>query len=323
MKNTDYQILISQDNEPKIFTDILPPVKDHIPIEEPGDISPPKLLSNFYTGTVLDKTNGEPVQGASVYLYSGDNPIAGQQTNNKGFFQFDTDVDANNIRISHASYKPIAVKASIYNNSNFYIAELQRDEKILPPVELPGGTPAKFSYWWLLIPAAIIANEATKKKVGKIDMSTLLVIGAGGVMLLGFDTIKKMLESIGLWDDADTKDFDNQIENPDSFWNPVFWQRGPDGTIVLTHDFCTWLYNEIYDSFGIFDDDESRIYAAFKRLKTQSQLSYFSYWVQKNKNTDLLEWLKGGKYGPVGDHLSVKEIAIITDYFKGLPKYKA
>lgn len=323
MKNTDYQILISQDNEPKIFTDIFPPVKDYIPIEEPGDILPPdKLLSNFYTGSVLDKTSGEPLQGASVFLLSGNTPIASQQTNNKGFFEFDSDVDATTIQISHASYKPTAVKAAIYNNSGFYIVEMERDEKILPPVELPGGAP-KQSYWWLLITAAIILNEASKKKVGKIDMSTLLVIGAGGVMLLGFDTIKKLLESVGLWDDKDTKDFDDQIQNPDSFWNPLFWQRGPDGTLVLTNDFCVWLYDEIYNSFGVLNDSEARIYAAFKKMKTQSQLSYFSWWVQKNKGTDLLEWLKGGKYGPVGDHLSVAEIAVITNYFNGLTKYKA
>jgi len=298
------------------------PTKDVLPIE--GDIYPPgKLIAIPYTGVVLDKQSGEPIPGASVYLYSAGSPIAGQATNSKGEFYLTTDIDGNQINISHASYKPSTVKAAIYRNENFYIAELERDEKELPPVKLPSGTSGNNNMWLLLLLAgAVLAVNSDKKKVGKIDMSTLLLIGAGGAMLLGFDTIKKLMESIGLWKSKDEKDFDENTSNPDSMWSPLFWTKGGTNTLILTNSFCNWLYDEIYDSFGVFNDDEARIYAAFKQLKTQSQLSYFSYWVQQNKGTDLLEWLIGGKYGPVGDHLSVSEIKVITDYVSKLPKYR-
>lgn len=143
-----------------------------------------------------------------------------------------------------------------------------------------------------------------------------------GITLIGFKTLTKILEEIGLFKSKEAKAYEDQVGDPGSFWNPGFWRTGPGGTKLLTHEFCQWLYEEISDSFGIFDDNEDRIYAAFHRLTTQSQLSYFSYWVQMNKSKNLLSWLIGGNIGPVGDHLSAKEINKITDYFKQLPKYK-
>lgn len=159
-------------------------------------------------------------------------------------------------------------------------------------------------------------------RTGKIDTGTIITIGAGVALLFGMKTISSILEELGVIKSKDGKDYDNNINNPYSFWNPLFWQQGGPGTLLITAAHCQWLYSEIYNSFGIFNDDEARIYAAFKTLKTQSQLSYFSWWIQQNKNLDLLKWLKGGNWGPIGDHLSVAEIAVITDYFKRLPKYK-
>lgn len=144
----------------------------------------------------------------------------------------------------------------------------------------------------------------------------------GIITLVAFPMVRATMENLGLWQSKEGKDFDNQQTDPGSFWNPKFWESGPDGTLLLTEASCSWLYNEIYDSFNWYNDDESRIYAAFKALKTQSQLSYFSHWVQTRKGMDLLDWLIGGKYGPVGDHLSAAEVYNITEYISKLPKYK-
>lgn len=153
-------------------------------------------------------------------------------------------------------------------------------------------------------------------------MSTLMLIAAAIALIGGFSIIRKILIELGLFQSQEGQEYDENVSSPKSFWNPLFWQQGPVGTFLITHAGCTWLYNEIYDSFGVLGDDEARIFAAFKTLKTQSQLSYFSDWVQRNKGKDLLKWLKGTDWGPVGDHLSVAEIAVITDYVKKLPKYK-
>lgn len=150
---------------------------------------------------------------------------------------------------------------------------------------------------------------------GKIVLYTV-----GG--LIAFSIVRELLENLGLWQSKESKDYDQEKANPYSFWNPLFWRQGGEGTLLLTNAKCQWLYNEIYESFGFFNDDESRIYSAFKTLKTQSQLSYFSWWLQNNKGTDLLDWLKGTNTGPIGDHLDTEEISVITNYFKQLPKYK-
>ena len=147
-----------------------------------------------------------------------------------------------------------------------------------------------------------------------------VALGAGALIL--FPAVREIMEQLGFWQSKESKDFDNNQNNPYSYWNPLFWTQGPENTLLITEAGCQWLYNEIYNSFGVFDDDEGRIYAAFKSLKTQSQLSYFSYWCREKKGVDLLDWLKGGNYGPVGDHLSTSEIAYITEYFKKLPKYR-
>lgn len=158
----------------------------------------------------------------------------------------------------------------------------------------------------------------------QINPNTVLIISGGIVaILVGMPIIKSILENLDLIDTKSEKDFDEQINDPGSFWSPVFWQKCGAGTKLLKIADCENLYNEIYDSFGIFDDDETRIYAAFKNnIKYQSQLSFFSWYMSKYKNKDILDWLIGSKYGPFGDHLSTGEISVITDYVKKLPKCK-
>ena len=156
--------------------------------------------------------------------------------------------------------------------------------------------------------------------------TTQNVITAGAVVLLIYGTkfLKSFFEELGLIQTKQGKEYDQMLSDSDSFWNGNYWKKiAPKKPVhILTEANANSLYKEIYNSFGIFDDDETRIYAAFKYyIKYKSQLSYFSYWLQKNKDLDLLRWLHGTNFGPVGDHLSVSEIGVITDYVKGLPNY--
>lgn len=144
----------------------------------------------------------------------------------------------------------------------------------------------------------------------------------GIAAIIGVKTITNILEKVGLFSSKESKNYDEHVSNPKSFWNPLMWKDGPAGTMILRHEFCQWLYKEIYNSFHWYGDDEDRIYAAFHNLKTQSQLSYFSYWLQENKKLNLISWLIGSNIGPFGDHLSAAEIDKITQYFNKLPKYK-
>lgn len=163
---------------------------------------------------------------------------------------------------------------------------------------------------------------AYRKKVGKVDSAVVITVALGAVALIGLKTITGLLEQIGLFKSAAAKDYEQELKNPYSFWNPLFWTKGPVGTLGLTMAYCEWLYNEIDDSFSFWGDNEDRIYAAFHTLTTQSQLSFFSQWVQDHKRKNLLSWLIGGNVGPWGDHLSASEINKITGYIERLPKYK-
>jgi len=297
-----------------------PPIKT----EDPGDYDPrdPKsgvFRSYSYYGTVVDSASQEPIAGATVAFYAGGQLIHQVSADSKGVFQATfNDAPVEVIRITSAEHKGWDFPASTVQ----HILELERKVKELPPVLLDSGG-KKNTWLWLLLAGAVIVDQSGKKKVGKVDVGTILTIGAGAALLYGLKATTAIFQELGITQSQAGKDYDWHLANPNSFWNGNFWQKGPPGTLLITHAGCQWLYDEIYNSFGFFDDDEERIYAAFKsKVKTKSQLSYFSYWLQLNKGKDLLRWLHGGNYGPIADHLSVKEISVITKYVEKLPDYK-
>lgn len=301
---------------------VLPPIKDYPadgPVKDPRDLEPKLPFRAWtYQGTVKDQVSGEPIPGATVAFFQGGAKIYQVIADSKGMFYVTIDEQPDTISITAAEFHPWSWPASEQQH-NF---ELERKVGELPPVLVPGSGNNNNMLLLLLLGAVVISQTDGKKKVGKVDTSTVLTVGAGLALVVGFSTIKKLLESLGIFQSQDGKDYEDLLSDPGSFWNPGFWKAGPVGTLILTTGSCEWLYNEIYNSFSVWGDDENRIYAAFKQLKTQSQLSFFSDWVQSNKGTDLLRWLHGSNVGPVGDHLSVSEIAVITDYFKKLPKFK-
>lgn len=294
------------------------PVKEPPILYDDSPVYPVKFRMFNYSGTVVDSVTGEPIQSATVSVMQGDSVSAMAITNSQGEFFISVEGQAEAIEITAAEYKGWKWPASEQQHK----FELERKVKDLPPVLLPGGAGGNSMLWLLLLGGAVVYNESQKKKVGKVDTGTVVAVGAGVLLLTGFSVVKKLLEGIGIFQSQDGKDYEQHLSNPGSFWNPGFWEKGPSGTKLITQAGCEWLYNEIYDSFGFWGDDENRIYAAFKTLTTQSQLSYFAWWLLRNKNMDLLRWLHGSNFGPVGDHLSVSEIAVITDYFKRLPQWK-
>lgn len=141
------------------------------------------------------------------------------------------------------------------------------------------------------------------------------------VGLLAVGALNKILQALGIFKSKDEKDYEDQTNNPYSFWNPLFWQQGPPGTLGLHLQTCANMVRDINDSFGALDDDEIRIISLFKNnIKTQSQLSFFSWYCNKYFQIDLPKWLIGTNHWP-NDHLSAEEFAQITNYVEQLPKY--
>lgn len=154
----------------------------------------------------------------------------------------------------------------------------------------------------------------------KIDKNTVITVGAIIGLLYGAKLLKNIFEFLGISQTQEGQNYEQNLSNANSYWNGQYWQKQGPGTRLIKEAGCEYLYNEIYDSFNWYDDNETRIYAAFKTIiKAKSQLSYFSWWLQTKKNMDLLRWLHGSNYGPFGDHLSVEEIQVIDDYVKTLP----
>ena len=153
-----------------------------------------------------------------------------------------------------------------------------------------------------------------------IDTGTIIAIGAGVAVIWGLTGLKKLLNTFGITESADTRQVDKEAENPFSPWNPQFYQKAPTGSKLLTNSQCEYLFNQIDKSWGYFDDDEETIKGAIKAvIKYQSQWSYFAYWMATKKSIDLYDYMRGGAYW---GRLEDSDMNEITNYIKSLPKYK-
>jgi len=157
------------------------------------------------------------------------------------------------------------------------------------------------------------------KKIN-IDTGTIIAVGVGVAVIWGLSGLKKVLNSFGITESQETKDVDKEESNPNSPWSPLFYDKAPTGSKLLTTAQLNWLYDQIDSSWGYFDDDEEKIKGAIKAIiKYQSQWSFFSSWLAKTKSIDLFDYMRGGAYW---GRLEDSDMAEITDYIKSLPKYK-
>lgn len=176
----------------------------------------------------------------------------------------------------------------------------------------------------LIAAAGIIAfARKKKKKVGSLTMDEVrpfLYIGGG---LLAFDSVKRILEGLGIWKSTATKGLDDTSTNPNSFWNPNFWRTvKPDGANwTYAIDVTTaqqWL-SDLRNAFGAFNDDEETAIGVFKRCRTQANCSFLADIFNRTYNQDLLSWLRGGFWPQ--DRLSDADVYTINNYISRLPKY--
>jgi len=170
---------------------------------------------------------------------------------------------------------------------------------------------------WLLLLLPLLLKK--KKAVGKVDTSTLIVVGGSILFLKGFGLFNDLLESLGLQESQDTKNLDAASTNPFSPWSPLFIKAAPVGAYILKDEVVNQMMTTLVNAFGYFNDDESAAIGVFKTLKTQSQLSYFADIWQKAGNGDLLTWLRGGAWP--ADRLSDAETDQINQFILKLPKY--
>lgn len=175
----------------------------------------------------------------------------------------------------------------------------------------------------VLVVAAVAMYRKRAGKVGSLTTADLLPIFllVGGV--LAFDTIRRILEGLGLWDSRDTKNLDQAAADPNSWWNPNYWYNvkpaGANYSYSISFSTATDWATEIYNAMGFWNDNEDVPIAVFKRCKTRANASYIAYAFQQKYGEDLLKWLRGGWWPQ--DRLSDADVAEINDYVNKLPKY--
>jgi hypothetical protein len=165
------------------------------------------------------------------------------------------------------------------------------------------------------------ANKG-KKSVGKVpqEVQTGLYILGG---LLAFNTVKSLLEKLGLLTGQNTQIVLDAQSNPASPWNPNFWMSAPGGvySFAFTESQAGQLCKQIHDAFGLFSDNVEQVTAAIKQCKTQANLSFVAWEFQKIYNADLLTFLRNGGGVLPWDGVSDSVIASLNSYILSLPKY--
>lgn len=175
----------------------------------------------------------------------------------------------------------------------------------------------------LAVLLAVLNYQKRTGKVGKLSTADLFPIFllVGGV--IAFDIIRRILEAVGLWKDRDEKDLDNAATDPGSFWNPNYWRNvlpsGAAYTYAIDLPTATQWASEIYNAFGVFNDNEEQVFNVFRRCKTRANASYIAYAFGLKYGEDLLKFLRGGWWPQ--DRLSDADVNEITKFINKLPKY--
>ena len=144
----------------------------------------------------------------------------------------------------------------------------------------------------------------------KNDYSTY-ILPIGGLVLLYFvlqrfglvkDTVKQQTESEQLFK---------------NYFSPTYLQqlmKQGGRTALMTQNDVARQVKDLYDSKGIFNDDETKLYGAIKRFKYKSQISQVADAFNKKYNKDLAFYLNS--------FLNESELSRVYDFTDNLPSGK-
>lgn len=199
------------------------------------------------------------------------------------------------------------------------IADLIKHPDVI--LQSAGSIPA----WMILaVLSAVVVIRKRSARIGAFgtgDVMTIFLLVGG---IISFKLIQQILQSLGIWDSQDTKNLDLAASDPNSFWNPNYWQTikpaSASWSYAFTESQARDLCEQIIDAMGIFNDSEDKVFAVFKQCRTKANASFLSWVFQKEYGQDLLAYLRGSNIWPA-DHLSDAEVSTIDKYLSKLPKY--
>lgn len=136
-----------------------------------------------------------------------------------------------------------------------------------------------------------------------------LILALGGAFLGYQYILKPIFEKTGIKDTAEEEEAkrrDQELENK-GVWDTVaglFKKYPKHKLILLKTEEADQIAKNIDSAWGIINDDEAKVYAQFRRLRYQSQVSSIVDAYRRLSNKDLLQTLKS--------NMSDSEVAIIT-----------
>lgn len=156
------------------------------------------------------------------------------------------------------------------------------------------------------------------KRIGQdsgININTLLVVGAA--VGAYFFVLKPILEATGIKSTAEELETKRKAADLDNkgIWDNVkaLQKKYPIGTTfqLLKIVEADQLARNIENAWGTFNDDEEQVYAQFRAIRFQSQVSSIVDAYKKLYNADLQNTLKS--------NLSSSEFAVITNIISSKP----
>lgn len=286
------------------------PVTDIPVLDIPQDTMPTpgtRLTGTYVEGVVVDGKTGISLSVYVSYVNAAGEVGQGVLAGN-GQYNAWTDEDTS--------------KAGVLFATKGYKNKFQTFDQLLTAPDVLMEKPIPIQYI-LLVAAAVLVIRKKTGKVGAFTSGNVLTLFllVGGVM--GFSIIKEILEFLGLWKDKNEKDLDTAESNPNSFWNPTYWQTikpaGANWTYAITQATAREWCTEIWDAVGAFNDCEECIKSVFRRCRTKANASFLAWQFDQQYNRALLPWLRGGIWP--ADRLSDADVNEINQYIERLPNY--
>jgi hypothetical protein len=275
------------------------------------DALPPAPTQWSIAFTFKDGKTGEPLAVNGKLIDLGSNSVLSTITNS---------LEAN---VSVADVPAYQLQAEFFKNGYKKIS-LNLGNISQSQVVLTFERTSHFPYLELLALLALVAfAKKRKKQVGAVttkDVLPFMLIGGG---LLAFSIVKKLLEFLGVWESHDSKNLDNEAQDPSSPWNPTLWQRlqsqGVKWSYAITYDQAAELVQQLQNAFGPFNDDEEQAIAIFKNFRTQANASFFADVFQRITGQDLLSYVRGGSWPQ--DRLSDADVYSLNNFLHNLKQY--
>lgn len=157
---------------------------------------------------------------------------------------------------------------------------------------------------------------------------TNLLLGAGVLAAAYFGIVRPITNKLGLTQSQKDKAVEQIAEaaSANQGWNPTFYRTYIDShnttSLIKTSASITAMAKQIYNAWGLVNDDVQKIYAVFRQLNSQVDLSWLCYTYNNLYKEDLLTRLKAPWYY-LHDGLTDSEFAEVSKIVNALPVNKS